>query len=191
MGAPEIWLVRHGETKWSRTGRHTGRSDIPLTARGREQAEALAGRLAGREFALVLSSPLQRAWETCQLAGFGEQAQLDPNLREWDYGDYEGITTAEIRETREEWNLWMDGVPNGETLPQVAARALDVIDRASQAEGDVALFAHGHLLRILGASWIGLAPQQGRLLALSTASISVLSYERENRVISQWNGVGT
>ncbi len=190
MAAPEIWLVRHGETKWSRTGQHTGRSDIPLTARGREQAEALAGRLAGREFALVLSSTLQRAWETCQLAGFGEQAQLDPNLREWDYGDYEGITTAEIRETREEWNLWADGVPNGETLSQVAARALDVIDRASQAEGDVVLFAHGHLLRILGASWIGLAPQQGRLLALSTASISVLSYERESRVISQWNVVG-
>jgi len=187
MAAQEIWLVRHGETAWSRTGQHTGRSDIPLTPRGREQAAALSGFFDGREFALVLSSPLQRAWETCQLTGFGEQAQLDPNLREWDYGDYEGITTAKIRDQREDWNLWADGVPNGETLLQVAPRALDVIDRANQADGDVVLFAHGHLLRIMGALWIGLPPQSGRLLALATASLSVLSYERESRVISQWN----
>ena len=187
MDAQQIWLVRHGETKWSQTGQHTGRTDIPLTARGREQAATLAARLADHEFELVLSSPLQRAWETCQLAGLGDHAQLDPNLREWDYGEYEGITTADIRETRWDWNLWSDGVPNGETILQVAARALDVIDRAAQAQGDAVLFAHGHLLRILGALWIGLSPQQGRLFALSTASISILSYERNNRVISQWN----
>lgn len=187
MDAQRIWLVRHGETKWSLTGRHTGRTDLPLTPHGRDQAATLARRLADQDFEIVLSSPLQRAWETCQLAGLGDHAQLDPNLREWDYGDYEGMTTAAIRETRWDWNLWSDGVPNGETILQVAARALDVIDRATQAQGDAALFAHGHLLRILGAVWLGLPPQHGRLFALSTASISILGYERDHRVISQWN----
>jgi len=182
----ELWLVRHGETEWSRSGAHTGRTDLPLTETGKERARAIGRRLAGREFALVLTSPLERARETCRLAGFGERAQADGNLREWDYGDYEGRTTAEIQAARPEWRLWRDGVPNGESIGQVAARAEAVIGRAP-AGGDTLLFSHGHLLRILAACWLGLAPDAGRLLALGTASLSTLGYERETRVITRWN----
>jgi broad specificity phosphatase PhoE len=183
----EIWLIRHGETEWSRSGAHTGRTDIPLTAEGRERAAAIGRYLAGRRFALVLVSPLERARETCSLAGYGDVAQVEPNLREWDYGDYEGRTTAEIRKAVPGWSLWKDGVPNGETIQQVAARAEAVIARALAADGDVALFAHGHVLRILAARWIGLPPDAGRLLALDTASVSRLGYERETQVITRWN----
>jgi broad specificity phosphatase PhoE len=183
----EIWLIRHGETEWSRSGAHTGRTDIPLTAEGRERAAAIGRYLAGRRFALVLVSPLERARETCRLAGYGDIAQVEPNLREWDYGDYEGRTTAEIRKAVPGWSLWKDGVPNGETVQQVAARAEAVIARALAADGDVALFAHGHVLRILAARWIGLPPDAGRLLALDTASVSRLGYERETQVITRWN----
>jgi broad specificity phosphatase PhoE len=182
-----IWLIRHGETEWSLSGAHTGRTDIPLTDAGRARAAAIGCRLAGHRFALVLTSPLSRALETCRLAGFGDVAQIDPNLREWDYGDYEGRTTTEIRKEGPGWNLWTDGVPNGETIEQVTARAEAVIARAAAVEGDVALFSHGHLLRILAARWIGLPPSDGRLLALETASISILGYERETRVITRWN----
>lgn len=185
--ARELWLIRHGETEWSLSGAHTGRTDIPLTDTGRAQAQAIGRKLAGRTFALVLSSPLDRALETCRLAGFGAQVQIEPNLREWDYGDYEGRTTPEIRKERPDWNLWRDGVPNGETIQQVAARADAVIARASAADGDVALFAHGHLLRILAARWLAIEPASGRLLALGTASLSTLGYERETRVITRWN----
>ncbi len=183
----EIWLIRHGETEWSLSGAHTGRTDIPLTDSGRARAEQIGRYFRGRRFALVLTSPLERARETCRLAGYGGVAQTDPDLREWDYGDYEGRTTAEIRALHPGWAIWKDGVRNGESVDQVGVRAARVIDRAERAGGDVALFAHGHLLRILTAVWLGLDPAAGRLFALDTASISTLGYERENRVITRWN----
>jgi probable phosphoglycerate mutase len=182
----ELWLVRHGETEWSRSGAHTGRTDIPLTEAGRANAAAVGRYLAGRQFALVLVSPLQRARETCRIAGY-ENAIIDPNLSEWDYGDYEGRTTEQIQAERPGWSLWADGVLNGETAAQVAARAKRVIARALSVDGDVALFAHGHILRILTATWLGLPPENGRLFALGTASISTLGYERETPVITRWN----
>jgi broad specificity phosphatase PhoE len=183
----ELWLIRHGETEWSASGAHTGRTDIPLTAAGRQQAEGIGRWLAGREFSLILVSPLQRARETCLLAGYGAAAQIEPNLREWDYGNYEGRTTLEIQREAPGWSLWDDGPPDGETVEQVGARADTVMARAATATGDVALFAHGHLLRILAARWLGLAPSEGRLFALSTATISTLGHERETRVIVRWN----
>jgi broad specificity phosphatase PhoE len=185
--AADLWLIRHGETEWSRSGAHTGRTDLPLTDTGRAKAQAIGQYLSGHSFALVLTSPLARARETCRLAGFGDVAVIEPNLLEWDYGDYEGRTTADIRSERPGWNLWVHGVPNGESLEQVAQRARAVIDRASAVEGHVALFAHGHILRILTACWLGLAPIDGRLFALTTASVSILGYERETRVITLWN----
>jgi broad specificity phosphatase PhoE len=189
--ARELWLFRHGETEWSRSGAHTGRTDLPLTDAGRDRAAAIGRMVAGHEFSLVLTSPLQRARETCVLAGYGEAAQIEPNLLEWDYGNYEGRTTAEIRKLKPGWFLWRDGVPNGETVEQVATRAQAVIDRAMKATGDVALFAHGHILRILTACWLDLQPDDGRLFALSTASVSVLGYEHETRVITRWNQTAT
>lgn len=186
---PELWLIRHGETEWSRSGAHTGRTDIPLTEEGRERARLVGRLLAGQSFALVLTSPLGRAFETCRLAGFAAQAVVDPNLREWDYGDYEGRRTADIRAERPEWSLWFDGAPGGESAAQVGARASAVIERAIQAPGDVAIFAHGHLLRVLAAMWTGLAPEDGRRFALSTGSISRLGYERETRVLTEWNRI--
>ena len=183
----EIWLIRHGETAWSRSGAHTGRTDLPLTAAGRDNAAAIGRWLKGRAFALVLTSPMERARDTCRLAGYGDAAQVDPNLCEWDYGDYEGRTTSDIQMERPGWSLWRDGVPNGETIAQVAARAEAVLARALAADGDTALFAHGHILRILTARWLQLDPRCGSLFALSTASVSTLGYERETRVISCWN----
>lgn len=182
----ELWLIRHGETEWSRSGAHTGWSDIALTAAGRENASAIGRYFARRHFALVLTSPLERARETCRLAGY-EDAEADPNLREWHYGDYEGRTTPEIQKEVPNWSLWTDGVPGGETIGQVAARAEAVMARAVGADGDVALFAHAHILRVLTARWLGLAPECGRLFSLNTAALSTLGYERETRVISRWN----
>jgi probable phosphoglycerate mutase len=184
---PEIWLIRHGETAWSLSGQHTGRTDLPLTPAGETHAGEIGRELAGRPFALVLTSPLQRARETCRLAGYGGVAQVEPDLSEWDYGAYEGRTSAQIQESVPGWNIWTSPVPQGETIQQVAARASRVIERAAKAGGDVALFAHGHVLRILTACWLGLPSDGGRLFALGTASVSVLGYERETRVISQWN----
>ena len=184
---PEIWLVRHGETEWSLSGAHTGRTDIPLTGNGRSQAEALGCALAGHAFALVLSSPRSRALETCRLAGFGDVVEIDPDLAEWDYGDYEGRTTREIRAERPGWSLWRDGVPEGETIDQVATRAERVLERVRHATGDVVLFAHGHILRILTARYLGLEPAAARLFALGTASISTLGHEHENQVLTGWN----
>ena len=186
-GSAEIWLIRHGETEWSRTGRHTGRTDLPLTPLGERQAAALGRHLDGRPFALVLTSPLGRARETCRLAGYGEVAELTEDLLEWDYGDYEGRTTAEIRAEVPGWSIWTGDVPRGESVEQVGIRARRVIARAGAAAGDVALFAHGHVLRILTACWLGLPPANGRLFALGTAAVSVLGCERESRVISVWN----
>ena len=182
-----IWLVRHGETEWSKSGQHTGRTDIPLTATGEEQGKALGRHLAGKEFALVLTSPLGRARETCRLAGFDAAAQVSEDLLEWNYGIYEGRTTADVRAKQPGWSIWTTPVPQGETVEQVGERARRVIERADAVAGDVALFAHAHVLRILGACWIGLPALHGRTLALGTASISVLGYERETRVIQVWN----
>jgi probable phosphoglycerate mutase len=183
----EVVLVRHGETEWSRTGQHTGRTDIPLTERGREQARAVGEELRARRFALVLTSPLARAAETCRLAGFGEAAARREELQEWDYGAYEGKKTAEIREEHPGWTLWLDGVPGGETAAQVGARADRVLAELRATAGDTAVFAHGHVLRVLAARWLGLEPVAGRLFALDPATLSVLGYERETPVIRVWN----
>jgi broad specificity phosphatase PhoE len=186
MGMPsEIWLVRHGETEWSRSGQHTSRTDLPLTPEGERQAASLKRMLAEHSFGLVLSSPMKRAVDTCRLVGLN--AEISNDLLEWNYGDYEGLTTAEIQKRVPGWTVWTGASPNGETVDQVAARADRVILRAVAAGGDVALFGHGHLLRILAARWLGLEPSAGRLLALSTASLSVLGYERETRVVQLWN----
>ena len=182
----QIFLVRHGETEWSRSGQHTGTTDIALTGRGRAQAEALGRTLRGRQLT-VRTSPLGRARETCRLAGF-DDPPVDDGLTEWNYGVYEGRTTLDIRKEVPEWSVWNSPIPNGESLEQVAERARQVIQRVTSAtSGDIGLFAHGHILRILAACWVGLPPLAGRLLALDTATISVLGYERETRVIKHWN----
>jgi broad specificity phosphatase PhoE len=185
-----VWLVRHGETEWARLGRHTGRTDIPLTALGRRQAAALGRRLSGHPFGLVLTSPLSRAAETATIAGFGGVAIEDPALLEWDYGAHEGRTTAEIRAETPKWTIWRGPWPNGETIDDVAGRADRVIARlrASDPPGDALVFAHGHLLRILGARWIGLPPASGSRFELGTATVSILGWERETSTISLWNG---
>ena len=182
-----LWLVRHGETEWSKSGQHTGRTDIPLTVTGERQAQALGRNLTGRSFALVLTSPLGRARETCRLAGFAAAAQVTDDLLEWNYGIYEGRTTAAVRTEQPGWSIWTTSIPQGETVEQVGERTRRVIARAEAAGGDVALFAHAHILRILAACWMGLPPIHGRNLTLGTASISVLGYERETRVIQVWN----
>ena len=189
--ATEIVLVRHGETEWSRDGKHTGNTDVELTERGREQAAALAAALRGRDFARVLTSPLARAAETARLAGFGEIAEPRDELREWDYGAYEGRKTVDIREEKPGWTLWADGVPDGETAAEVAARVDRLIAGLHETEGAVLVFAHGHLLRVLAVRWIGLEPESGRLFALDPATISVLGYERETPVIRVWNAAVT
>lgn len=187
MPASRIFLVRHGQTAWSRSGRHTGRTDVPLEPEGLAQAEAVGGLLLGRRFALVLTSPLERAGETCRLAGFGDRAEDCPDLVEWDYGEYEGRTTEEIRRAHPGWSLWADGVPGGETAADVGRRADRVLARARTAEGDTLCFGHGHLLRVLAARWTGLPPAGGRLLALAVGSVSALGWERETPVILRWN----
>jgi broad specificity phosphatase PhoE len=183
----EIVLVRHGQTEWSRDGRHTGRTDIPLLDEGRRDAEALRAPLARRSLVLVLCSPLSRAGETAELAGFGDRIEREDDLLEWDYGDYEGVTTPEIRRARPDWDLWRDGCPGGESPADVAARADRVLARAAEADGDVVLVAHGHILRVVAARWLGLGPEGGALLALSPATLSVLGFERETHVVSSWN----
>src|ERR1700722_11539945 len=185
--ARELWLIRHGGTEWSLSGAHTGRTDLPLTPEGERRATGLRAKLTGHNFALVLTSPLQRARRTCELAGLGCQSQIEPNLTEWDYGAYEGRTTDDIQRERPGWSLFRDGVPGGETIEQVAVRARAAIECALDAHGDVALFAHGHILRILAACWLELALASARLFALGTGGISILGYERETRVIVRWN----
>ena len=187
MAAGLVVLVRHGETEWSRSGKHTGRTDVQLTDRGREQARALGDALRGRRFELVLTSPLERAFETCRIAGFGDRAQLRDELREWDYGEYEGRTTPAIREERPGWTLWSDGVPGGETAADVGARVDRVLVALRAVDRDAVVFAHGHVLRVLTARWLGLEPDAGRLFALDTATVSTLGYERETAVIRTWN----
>lgn len=184
---PELLLARHGETEWSLNGRHTGTTDLPLTENGRVRARNLAPRLEGRRFALVLTSPLQRAIETCELAGLGDQSEIRDDLREWNYGDYEGITTAQIQERHPGWSLWGDGCPNGETAPEVGARADRLIAEAREAGGDVVFFGHGHMLRVVGARWVDLPPADGGLLRLGTGSLSTLGYEHDLPVLDHWN----
>ncbi|MGO7751264.1 histidine phosphatase family protein [Rhizobium ruizarguesonis] len=186
---PEIYLVRHGETEWSLSGRHTGRSDIPLTANGEEAARKLADRLAGLSFSAVWSSPSERARKTCVLAGFGSDAVIRDDLAEWDYGAYEGITTKAILAGRPGWQLFRDGCPNGEFAADVGARADAVIHALRQAAGTILIFSSSHFLRVLAARWLGLPPDDGSRFVLDTASISVLGYEHDltEPVIRRWN----
>ena len=186
--ASEVVLIRHGATEWSTTGRHTGRTDISLTDEGRGQALAIRDRIAAWTFALVLVSPLQRARETCSLVGLDDAAEVDDDLEEWDYGDYEGLTTAQVRESRPGWTVFGDGVmPGGEDINEVGVRADRVIARADAVDGPVALVAHGHILRILGARWVDDDPLEAANHALDTATLSVLGYEHERKVIRSWN----
>jgi broad specificity phosphatase PhoE len=187
---PQLVLLRHGETAWSRSGQHTGRTDVPLTEEGERRAGALRPVLAGRDFGLVLSSPRQRAVRTAELAGFAGRIQLTEDLAEFDYGVYEGLTSDQIAERRPGWDLWRDGAPEGETAAEVRVRVERVIARAQTVldDGhDVLLVAHGHVLRALGAAWIDLPPEGGGRLVLSTAGLAELGYEHENRVIDLWN----
>ena len=183
----ELLLARHGETEWSLNGRHTGTTDLSLTENGRARARGLAPRLEGRKFALVLTSPLRRARETCELAGFGGEAEVRDDLREWNYGDYEGITTAQIHERDPGWSLWRDGSPNGERAADVGARADRVIAEAREADGDVIFFGHGHMLRVVGARWVGLPAEDGGLLGLGTGALCTLGYEHDEPIIVRWN----
>ena len=184
----QIWLLRHAQTEWSENGRHTGsRSDIPLTEQGEEMARLMKPAVSNHPFSLVLTSPLQRARRTAELAGILDQAEEEPALIEWDYGDYEGITTAKIRETDPGWTIWTHPCPGGETGEQVAARARSVIDRALSADGDVALFSHGHYLRVLTATWLELSPHHGADFTLGTGTVCILGFEHEYRTILRWN----
>ncbi len=182
-----LWLVRHGETEWSRDGRHTSTTDLPLTADGEATARSLAPRLAPETFALVLSSPRQRARRTAVLAGFADPETTE-DLAEWAYGDHEGVSTEEIRRTVPGWTVWTHPVPGGEDAAAVAERLDRVVARVRQVDGDVLAFAHGHSLRVLAARWLGLDVRDGRLLRLDTATVSVLGYERETPVVLRWNG---
>ncbi len=186
-GRPHLFVIRHGATEWSRNGRHTGTTDLPLLPDGEAQARATAKLVEGQEFALVLTSPLQRARHTCELVGLAAQAEVDEDLREFDYGSYEGITTSEIRETVPGWTVWTHPCPGGETLEQAAVRVDRVIARARAADGDVAVFAHGHILRILTARWCELDPIEGRRFVLHTATLSELGWERDDPAIILWN----
>jgi broad specificity phosphatase PhoE len=183
----DVVLVRHGQTAWSLSGQHTGTTDVPLTEAGREQARALAARLTGRTFALVLSSPRSRALDTCRLAGLGDAMAVREDLREWDYGDYEGLTTPDIRRERPGWHLFDDGCPGGETADDVGARVDRAIAELRAADGDAAVFGHGHCLRVLAARWLGLPARDGARFALSTGSVSVLGGEHERPAMWGWN----
>jgi len=187
---PRLIAVRHGATAWSQSRRHTGRTDIPLEPEGKEQSVEIGRRLAGHDFQLVLTSPLERARMTCELAGFGSVAIVNDDLVEWDYGEMEGKTTQEIREQRPGWDIWTDGVIGGETLEEVSARADRVIADVRSQPGDVLVFAHAHILRVIGARWVGLEPEAGRLLTLSPATLSILTWEREAPVVGCWNDGG-
>ena len=183
-------LLRHGETEWTISGRHTGRTDIQLTDAGREEARAAGERIAGMRFDRVVTSPMERAVETCRLAGFGDGAATDDALLEWDYGDYEGVTTAEIQEKVPDWSLFAQGCPGGESAADVGARVDPLVDAARSGEGNWLFAAHGHVLRVVGARWVGLPPEDGVLLNLGTAAVCVLGFEHGRPVITHWNETG-
>jgi broad specificity phosphatase PhoE len=186
--ATQLWLIRHGETEWSKSGQHTGTTDIALTERGREQASALAPLLAAQPFDLVFTSPMQRAVETCRLAGLGAQAKIEPDLHEWNYGIYEGRKTVDIRVDEPDWSVWTSPIPEGENLADIGARAQRLIERLlATGASRIALFAHAHFLRCLGAQWATGSAAFGAHLALDTAAVSVLGFERDVRVILKWN----
>ncbi|HEX8322333.1 MAG TPA: histidine phosphatase family protein [Tepidisphaeraceae bacterium] len=187
--APRLFLIRHGETEWSASGQHTGLADIPLTAVGEAAAGTLRDRLGNLTFARVFTSPLQRASRTCALAGFGDRAEIDADLVEWDYGQYEGLTSRQIKEKRPDWSLFDQGAPGGETPAAVAARAERFLEKFRTIEGDVAAFSSGHFIRMLAAQWLGLPPAEGKHFYTATASVSVLGYEhgRADRVVLLWN----
>jgi broad specificity phosphatase PhoE len=187
--ADQIFVVRHGETEWSASGRHTSRTDLPLIEEGRRAAGKLAPRLAEHSFAVVLTSPLRRARETCELAGLGDVAELDDDLREWGYGEYEGLTTPQIREQRPDWWLWRDGCPGGETPEQVGARADRVLGRLRPVSGEAVVFAHGHILRVLAARWLEMEPAAGARFALKAGALSTLGFEHQTQVLTLWNWV--
>lgn len=188
-GLSVLYLARHGETAWSRSGQHTSLTDLPLTEAGLQQADALGRRLKGQRFARVFTSPLQRAADTCKRAGFEDVAEIDPDLLEWNYGRYEGRTSAEIHAERPDWDLFRDGCPDGESPTQVGARADRVVQKARAIDGDVLVFSSGHILRVLGARWLGLEPGGARYFYLRTASLSALGYEhhRSSPVIQLWD----
>ena len=182
-----LFVIRHGQTEWSAVGRHTGRTDLPLTETGRRQAEALAKMIADHRFELVLTSPLQRARVTCELAGFGDQAEIEPDLAEWDYGEFEGLSTSEIRQRIPQWSIWTHPPEKGESLDDLAIRADRVIARVGEVDGDAALFGHSHALRVLTARWLRLAPVAGSGFILETAAIGVLGWDREFPAVVRWN----
>ena len=184
---PLLYVVRHGATEWSQSGQHTGRTDLPLLTEGEDQARATGALLANIDFSLVLCSPLQRAQRTCELAGLLDRAVIDTDLQEWDYGDYEGVTTATIRETVPGWTVWSGTCPNGETIEQVSKRADRVIERVRNESGNVIVFAHGHILRVLTARWCELDPVEGQRFILDPATLSILGWERETPAVRQWN----
>ncbi len=186
---PICWIARHGETEWSLAGRHTGRTDVPLTPHGEDSARALGARLRGKAFAAVFTSPLVRAARTCELAGFGSVARVLPDLVEWDYGDYEGRRTVDIRVDRPDWRIFRDGCPRGESPQDVGTRADRVLRALRAVDGDVLVFSSAHILRVLAARWLGLAPAMGKCFVLSTASLSALGYEHvlAAPVIRSWN----
>jgi broad specificity phosphatase PhoE len=189
---PAVYLARHGETAWSLSGQHTGRTDLPLTERGENNARALGRRLRGLSFTRVFTSPLKRAARTCELAGFGTAADIDPDLVEWDYGRYEGLRTKEIHAERPDWSLFRDGCPGGESPDQISARADRVIERVRAVPGNVLLFSSGHFLRVLASRWLGLRPAAGQHFVLGTASLSAVGYEhnRAEPAIRLWNEMG-
>jgi probable phosphoglycerate mutase len=189
MTIQQVYLIRHGETEWSLSGQHTGATDIPLTENGRKVAKLLEPVLAKESFALVLTSPLERARETCELAGFGKRAEIDGDLMEWNYGEYEGITTQQIHTERPDWLLFRDGCPGGETPDQVGARADRLIARVRAVEGHVALFAHGHIFRVFAARWLGFPAGAGAHFLLDTATLNVLSYYRGVPAVERWNAM--
>ena len=182
-----LYVIRHGQTDWSAVGRHTGRTDLPLTEMGRRQGEALAKKIADRQFEMVLTSPLLRARVTCDLAGFGDRAGIEPDLAEWDYGEFEGVTTDEMRQRIPQWSIWTHPPELGEHLDDLAIRADRVIARVREVEGDVALFGHGHALRILTARWLRLVPISGSGFILETGAIGVLGWDREFPAVVRWN----
>ncbi|MBG80892.1 MAG: histidine phosphatase family protein [Phycisphaerae bacterium] len=187
IGGTRLWLLRHAETEWSLSGQHTSFTDIPLTPNGEAMGRLLGRSLAGKSFSLVMSSPRQRALRTCELAGLLPQAEVTEDLAEWNYGQYEGRTTKEIRKESPAWTIWNGHTPGGETPDEVGARCQRVIERAKEAGGDVALFAHGHVLRVMAATWLGLQPSEGRCFTLGTGTYSVLGYEHEYTTTLVWN----